>query len=53
MSDFNNHCIKAFNEEGHFLYKFGTEGEGDVQFNCPAALAVDKSGHLLVCDIKN
>ena len=50
VSDLDDHCIKAFNEEGQFLYKFGTKGEGDGQFNKPLGLAVDKSGHLLVCD---
>ena len=53
VSDSNEHCIKVLNGEGHFQYKFGKEGEGDGEFNCPRFLSVTQSKHLLVCDRSN
>ena len=53
VSDFHDHHVKIFNKEGDFLYKFGTKGQMDGGFNCPAGLAIDKSGNLLVCDRGN
>ena len=53
VSDTNEYCIKVFNREGHFQYKFGKQGEGDGEFNHPRFLSVTQSKHLLVCDEKN
>ena len=53
VSDFSEHCIKVFNREGHFQYKFGKQGEGDGEFNNPRFLSVTQSKHLLVCDQGN
>ena len=36
-----------------FQYKFGKQGGGDGEFNCPRCLSVNKSGHLMVCDSGN
>ena len=33
VSDRDNDCIKAFDQSGTFLYKFGGEGNQDGQFN--------------------
>ena len=41
-------CVKAFSNEGKFLYDIGTEGPGKL--NNPVGLAVDKFNNLLVCD---
>ena len=49
-SDLSECCIKVFSREGHFQYKFGKQGEGDGDFNCPCFLSVTQSKHLLVCD---
>ena len=49
-SDSGEHCIKVFNREGHFQYKFGKNGEGNGEFNRPRFLSVTQSKHLLVCD---
>ena len=51
--DRGEHCIKVFNREGHFQYKFGKQEEGDGEFNCPRFLSVTQSKHLLVCDQSN
>ena len=50
VSDRDEHCIKVFNRERHFQYKFGKQGEGDKEFNYPRFLSVTQSKHLLVCD---
>ena len=53
VSDASNHCIKAFDQTGTFLYKFGKQGNEDGQFKTPRGLLVDSSNNLLVCDIGN
>ena len=53
VSDNGDHCIKLFNTEGDFLDKFGNEGKGDVEFDRPYCLSVDKAEHLMVCDYGN
>ena len=53
VSDFNEDCIKVFNREGHFKYKFGKEGKKDGELNGPRFLSVTQSKHLLVCDMGN
>ena len=53
VSDLMEHYIKVFNREGHFQYKFGKQGRGEGEFNCPNFLSVTHSKHLLVCDTGN
>ena len=53
VSDTGEHCIKVFNREGHFQYKFGKQGRGDGEFNFPFYPSVSQSKHLLVCDQGN
>ena len=53
VSDNGDHCIKVFNTDGDFLYKFGNEGDGYEEFDRPHYLSVDKAGHLMVCDSAN
>ena len=53
VSDEGDHRIKVFNTDGDFLDKFGNEGKGDVEFNGPHCLSVDKAEHLMVCDCGN
>ena len=53
VSDSGEHCIKVFNRDGHFQYKFGKQGEGDGEFNGPSYLLVNESQHLFVCDDEN
>ena len=50
VSDKNEHYIKVFDRNGNFQYKFGKQGGGDGEFNYPACLSVNKSGHLMVSD---
>ncbi|KAL9958029.1 hypothetical protein ACROYT_G034991 [Oculina patagonica] len=53
VSDRDEHCVKVFNRNGNFQYKFGKQGGGDGEFNGPLCLSVNKSGHLMVCDSRN
>jgi len=49
VSDSEIHVIKVYNSKGKFLYEFGKYGTKDGDLNQPVCLAVDKTGHLLVC----
>ena len=53
VTDGGNHCIKAFDQSGTFLYKFSKEGYQDGKFNSPHGLLVDSSNNLLVCNTGN
>ena len=53
VSDGGNHCIKVFYQSGTFLYKFGTQGNQDGQFDWPRGMLVDRYSNLLVCDSNN
>ena len=53
VTDAGNHWIKAFDQSGTFLYKFGKEGYQDGKFNWPRGLFEDSSNNLLVCDTGN
>ena len=53
MSDYNDHCIKVFDRNGKFQYKFGKQGGKDGEFNYPRSLLMNKSGQLMVCDSGN
>ena len=53
VSDAGENCIKVFDINGNFLYKFGNKGNRDGEFNEPRFLSVNKAGHLMVCDRNN
>ena len=53
VSDGNNDCIKAFDQYGTFLYKFGKKGNQDGQFIFPCGILVDSNNNVLVCDHYN
>ena len=53
VTDGVDHCVKVFDEQAHFLYKFGRQGCSDECFDKPSAMCVDCFGNVLVCDTKN
>lgn len=53
ISEGDSNSIKVFDNSGTYLYKFGTEGDQDGEFDLPSDLVLDKSKNLLVCDYFN
>ncbi|XP_007902181.1 tripartite motif-containing protein 2 isoform X1 [Callorhinchus milii] len=53
VTDFHNHSVKVFNADGEFVLKFGSNGEGNGQFNAPTGVAVDSNGNIIVADWGN
>ena len=53
VSDKLQNCIKVYDRNGNFQYKFGKKGRGDGELILPVCLSVNKSGHLMVCDTNN
>ena len=53
VSYWNANCVRIFDVNGVFLYKFGEKGTRDGQFNDVRGLSVYGPDMLLVCDCKN
>ena len=53
MSDYRNHCVYVFNQEGEQIHKFGKEGQGIGEFYCPWGIALDNIGRIIVVCHKN
>ena len=48
MSDWSNHCVYVFNQEGEQIHKFGKEGQGIGEFIRPWGIALDNTGRIIV-----
>ena len=48
ISDFSNHCVCVFNQEGEQIHKFGKEGQGIGEFYHPRGIALDNTGRIIV-----
>ena len=48
MSDYGNHCVYVFNQEGEQIHKFGKEGQGIGEFYQPHGVALDNTGRIIV-----
>ncbi len=44
---------QVFTPEGELVLKFGSNGEGNGQFNAPTGVAVDVNGNIIVADWGN
>ena len=53
MSDYLNHCVYVFNQEGEQIHKFGKEGQGIGEFYGPWGIALDNTGRIIVVCEKN
>ncbi|KAI6648943.1 E3 ubiquitin-protein ligase TRIM71-like [Oopsacas minuta] len=53
LSDFANHCVYIFNQEGEQIHKFGKKGQGIGEFINPYGIALDNTGHIIVMCQKN
>ena len=53
MSDWGNHCVYVFNQEGEQVHKLGKEGQGIGEFYHPRGIALDNTGHIIVVCGKN
>ena len=49
VSDREGHMIKVYSKDGKLSHEFGGRGTRDGELYHPTGLAVDKTGHLLVC----
>ena len=43
MSDYSNHCVYVFNQEGEQIHKFGEERQGIGEFYSPCEIALNSS----------
>lgn len=46
-------AAQVFTPEGELVLKFGSNGEGNGQFNAPTGVAVDVNGNIIVADWGN
>ena len=50
----HNHCILVYELDGKFVSSIGSEGSGELQFNCPRGLSTDESNNdIYICDYNN
>jgi hypothetical protein len=53
VADYDNHRIHLFTSGGILITTFGSLGSGNGEFNQPAAVTVDNSGKIYVCERLN
>ena len=53
VSDFKNHRIQVFDDEGNWLRSFGQQGAGVGEFERPTDLDVGPAGRIYVVDFGN
>ena len=49
-TDYNNHRVQVFDEQGKFLFLFGERGMADGQFQSPTGIGVGPGGEIIVCE---
>lgn len=53
VTDYNNHKVYVFNEDGSLNLQFGSRGDGNGSLNNPAGITVDDQGQFVVADRSN
>ncbi|XP_078615176.1 uncharacterized protein LOC144884111 [Branchiostoma floridae x Branchiostoma japonicum] len=53
VTDWDNHCVYVYNEDGQFLFKFGGEGRGEGQLQWPSGICTDREDNIIVADSGN
>ncbi|XP_066299881.1 tripartite motif-containing protein 3-like [Branchiostoma lanceolatum] len=55
VSDYANHCIYVYNEDGQFVFQLGGEGSGKKKgkLNDPRGICTDRAGNIFVADTGN
>ena len=53
VTDYDNHRMHLFTSGGTLMRTFGSLGSGNGEFNQPAAVTVDNSGKIYVCERLN
>ena len=48
MTDYKNHGVYVFNQEGEQIHKFGKEGQGIGEFYHPYGITLDNTGRIIV-----
>ena len=48
MSDYNNHCVCVFNQEGEEIHRIGKSGQGIGEFVNPWGIVLDNAGRIVV-----
>ena len=53
VADSRNQRVQVFNSDGTFLFKWGSQGSEDGQFQFPVGITVDGSGRVYVAGAGN
>ncbi|XP_019621272.1 PREDICTED: tripartite motif-containing protein 2-like [Branchiostoma belcheri] len=53
VSDWENHCVYVYKEDGQFLFQFGGRGRGEGQLKQPSGICTDRAGNIIVADHGN
>ena len=53
ICDHHHHCVTVHDEDGKFLFAFGTKGSGPGRFDSPRDVAFGSDDHVYVSDVGN
>ena len=53
VTDSDQHCVCVFTVNGDFLFRFGTHGSGDQEFDSPQGVCIDPANNVYVADEGN